>query len=385
MRLRNKSTYCNLIRAFDEYLARNTDINISFREKDRLLSYVLFNLSPEEIRKKLDRNEDVQVDWKNTSESVHSRYQNTLWPRLTEVFTGFDLNEKQLVNLIVSTIKPSLLDLEPSLVSMTFQNAIGMQFILQTSEQDNKAQTGHYLLKWYLPSNETLQVPSSWSGVNCSWSYTPSSAQERHSAFDIHTYQIMASVCNDILVEAYKLAPKLKELPAQIYPELRQLRDCHLILIFVREEYQFTRVITDSIVEHYQNASHGKCESPCIEQNSDWLRALQAINFSVYSLWHVFEDQYSDFAHRYHVPHNNQYIDKLCLLVMQYLVEVGLISQHSNEPYSDDMSLHYAVNDAYENAVSDLSKELKRSILLFTHGRPSEFLLDLIPNYVKRH
>ncbi|HHX8588356.1 TPA: hypothetical protein ACVO0O_002158, partial [Vibrio alginolyticus] len=124
MRLRNKSTYTKLTNAFNEHLRRNLELSISFRQRDNMLAYILFNLSPNEVHQRLSRNKDVLVDWKQESDSVlEARFQNTIWPRVMKTFQGYQLSESQLIELMASTIKPALLDLEPSMVSMSFQNA----------------------------------------------------------------------------------------------------------------------------------------------------------------------------------------------------------------------------------------------------------------------
>ena len=140
MRLRNKSTYTKLTNAFNEHLRRNLELSIPFRQRDNMLAYILFNLSPNEVHQRLSRNKDVLVDWAQDSDSVlESRFQNTIWQRVTKAFCDYSLSEEQLIELVASTIKPALIDLEPSLVSMSFQSALGIEFVLVTDENETKA------------------------------------------------------------------------------------------------------------------------------------------------------------------------------------------------------------------------------------------------------
>ncbi|EPN3996414.1 hypothetical protein ACTZ91_000035 [Vibrio parahaemolyticus] len=254
MRLRNKSTYTKLTNAFNEHLRRNLELSIPFRKRDNMLAHILFNLSPNEVHQRLSRNKDVLVDWKQESDSVlEARFQNTIWPRVMKTFQGYQLSESQLIELMASTIKPALLDLEPSMVSMSFQNALGIEFVLVTDEKETKASTGHHLLKWHLPSRDNVIVPNSWTGLDNMRLYTPSSVKERYSAFDKQTFEIMSLSCNEVLIDAYRHAPKLNSQYSSLYNELHQLCDCHLLLLFVHEHYRLAEIMTQSIVDHYEN------------------------------------------------------------------------------------------------------------------------------------
>ncbi|WP_409393445.1 hypothetical protein [Vibrio harveyi] len=380
MRLRNKSTYTKLTNAFNEHLRRNLELSIPFRQRGNMLAYILFNLSPNEVHQRLSRNKDVLVDWAQDSDSVlESRFQNTIWPRVMKTFQGYQLSESQLIELMASTIKPALLDLEPSMVSMSFQNALGIEFVLVTDEKETKASTGHHLLKWHLPSRDNVIVPNSWTGLDNMRLYTPSSVKERYSAFDEQTYQIMSLSCNEVLIDAYRHAPKLNSQYSSLYNELHQLRDCHLLLLFVHEHYRLAEIMTQSIVDHYENECRfeKKGESG-IGDDISWFSELQAINFSLYSLWNIVEEEYEEFAYKNHIPTRNDYVDELYLLIMQYLFETGLVNQQNKE-LCDDVTLTYAVNDAVKNSVSSLHHQLTRGVRLLTHGNPSNFLLSLIP------
>lgn len=383
MRLRNKSTYTKLTNAFNEHLRRNLELSIPFRTRDDMLAHILFNLTPNEVHQRLSRNKDVLVDWKQESDTVlEARFQNTIWPRVMKAFQGYQLAESQLIELMANTIKPALLDLEPSMVSMSFQNALGIEFVLVTDEKETKASTGHHLLKWHLPSRDNMIVPNSWTGLDNMRLYTPSSARERYSAFDQQTYQIMSLACNSVLVDAYQQAPKLNGQYSSLYKELHQLRDCHLLLLFVQEYYNLADTMVQSIAEHYQNKRHYTAGTSDIKQDLDWFSELQAINFSLYSLWNVVEDEYQEFARKNHLPTANRYVDELYLLIMQYMFETGLVNQQNEDFSADDVTLVYAVNDACKIAVSSLTEELKRGVCLLTHGNPSELLMKLIPEKI---
>ncbi|MGI9949342.1 hypothetical protein [Vibrio hyugaensis] len=115
-----------------------------------------------------------------------------------------------------------------------------------------------------------------------------------------------------------------------------------------------------------------------IGDDISWFSELQAINFSLYSLWNIVEEEYEEFAYKNHIPTRNDYVDELYLLIMQYLFETGLVNQQNKE-LCDDVTLTYAVNDAVKNSVGSLHHQLTRGVRLLTHGSPSNFLLSLIP------
>lgn len=380
MRLRKKSTYTKLINAFHEYLQCNLDLPLSFNQEDRMLAYILFNLSPSEIDKKLNQNEVIPVDWKPKNKSLRkTRFQSTIWPRLTESLQEHNLTDMQLRDLMVNTLKAGILELEPSMLSMAFQSALGIQYVLVDKVNEANIETEHYLLNWYLPSGAHSLHSGGWAGLDHKRFYTPSSAKERYSAFDKQSFQIMATVCNNILLQAYQKAPQLNQ-QTIVYTELYKLRDHHLVLLFVREHQDLSNIILINIVEYYER------ESPYInkvdiKQSVSWFSALRAINFSLYSLWNIIEDEYHDFSDKNHIPAKNNVADKLYLLIMQYLFETGLTTNKHGKACGNE-TLVDAVSDACRSAISYLTDELVRYISLLTTGKTKEFLLELIPQDV---
>ncbi|WP_366534613.1 hypothetical protein [Vibrio parahaemolyticus] len=208
-------------------------------KSDKLLDVVL-NLTPEDIQKILSKLNTEEE--KREFDFLISQYAKNTLRKIKQKFS-------------IPKIYRDIFGDEAAkyIVSMSFQNALGIEFVLVTDEKETKASTGHHLLKWHLPSRDNVIVPNSWTGLDNMRLYTPSSVKERYSAFDKQTFEIMSLSCNEVLIDAYRHAPKLNSQYSSLYNELHQLCDCHLLLLFVHEHYRLAEIMTQSIVDHYEN------------------------------------------------------------------------------------------------------------------------------------